>query len=120
MAETVNITATFAVKDAAGVSSPNKVIKDLSLSVAQVQSSSPMIIPGSTTDFSVPFAQITSAKRIYLETDQPVVVKFDQNTDTGFQWQGSGIISSGSTGISALFITTGATATTVEVAIAGD
>lgn len=120
MAETVKITATYAVQDAAGVSSPKHVIKDLNLVVTQVQTSSPMIIPGATVDFAVPFGQITSGKRIFLETDQPVIVKFNQNSDVGFEWQGAGIVPSGSTGISALFITTGATPTTVEVSIAGD
>ena len=118
--KTVKITATFAVVDAANVASPNKVIKDLNLTVAQVQTSDPMCIPGATSDFSVPFGQITAGKRIYLSTDQPVTVKFNQNTDVGFEWDGSGIVPSGSTGISALFITTGASATTVEVVVAGD
>lgn len=118
--KTVKITASFAVVDAANVASPNKTIKDLTLTVGQVQTSDPMCIPGTTTDFQVPFGQITSAKRIYLETDRAVTVKINQNTDTGFEWSGSGILSSGSTGITALYITTGATDTNVSVVVAGD
>ena len=102
--KTVKIQGSFGVVDASGVSSPNKTIRDLDLAVSQVQTSDPMCIPGSTTDFPVPFGQITSAKRIYLTTDQPVVVKVENIADTGFQWQGTGYFSSGSTGISNLYI----------------
>ena len=118
--KTVKITASFSVVDAASVASPNKVIKDLTLSVSQVQTSDPMCIPGSTTDFQVPFGQITSAKRIFLSTDQPVTVKINSNTNTGFEWEGAGIIPSGSTGISSVYITTGPTDTNVEIVVAGD
>jgi len=120
MAKTVKIQGSFAVEDAAGVSSPNKVLKDLDLTIGQVQSSDPMTISGSTTDFQIPFGAITSAKRIYLKTDQPVTLKIGLITETGFQWQGSGILSSGTTGIGDLYISTGATDTTVEVVVAGD
>ena len=118
--KTVKIQGTFAVVDAASVASPNKVLKDLDLVVGQVQTSDPMCIVGSTTDFSIPFGAITSAKRIYLKTDQPVTLKIDNIADTGFQWQGAGILTSGTTGISALYVTTGATDTNVEVVVAGD
>ena len=117
---TVKYQASFAIQDAAGVNSPNKSVRDLDLVVDQVQCSDPMIIPGNTTDFAVAFGQITVGRRVYLETDQEVTVKFNQNTDTGFPWLGSGVVPSGPTGISALFLTTGATATSVEIVVAGD
>jgi len=118
--KTVKITATFSVVNASNVASPNKNIKDLDLTVQQVQASDPLCIPAVTTDFEVPFAAITSAKRIFLYTDQEVTLKFNTNTAPGFAWQGSGIVPSGATGISAIFITTGGTATNVEVVVAGD
>ena len=118
--KTVKFQGSFAVVDAGGVSSPNKPIKDLTLTVSQGQSADPMCIPGATTDFSVPFGAITTAKRIYIKTDLPVTLKVNLNTETGFQWQGEGVLSSGSTGISALYISTGATDTNVEIVIAGD
>jgi len=118
--KTVKIQGTFGVQDAAGTSSPFKVFKDLTLVVGQVQSSDPMCITGTTADFVVPFGAITSAKRIYLNTDQPIILKIDNIGDTGFQWQGAGYLSSGTTGISNLYITTGATDTNVEVVVAGD
>lgn len=105
--------------DAGGVASPNKPIKDLSLTVGQVQCSDPMCIPGSTVDFSIPFGAITGGKRIYIKTDQSVVVKFNQNTDTGFSWKGEGVVPS-EEGITAIFITTGANDTNVEIVVAGD
>lgn len=118
--KTVKITGDFSVVDASNTASPRMVIKDLNLTVTQVQSSDPLCIPASETDFEVPFAGITSAKRIYLETDQEVTIKFNTNTAPGFAWQGAGIVPSGSTGISALYITTGGTATNVSIVVAGD
>ena len=78
-----------------------------------------MCIDGSTADFDVPFGAITSAKRIYLKSDQPITVKFNQNTDIGFSWNGEGVVPS-SVGITALYITTGANDTNVEIVVAGD
>jgi len=118
--KTIKFQGSFAVVDAAGVSSPNKPIKDLTQTVSQALSGEPMCVAGSTTDFAVPFGAITSAKRIYLKTDQPVTLKVGAITETGFEWQGEGVLSSGSTGISALFLTTGPTDTNVEVVVAGD
>ena len=120
MAKTVKWQGSFTTVDASNVASPNKVIKDLDLTVAQVQCSDPMQIPGGTTDFSVPFGQITVGRRIYLETDQEVTVKLNQNTDIGFPWQGAGVIPAGPTGITALFITTGGSTTEIQFYVAGD
>lgn len=117
--KTVKFTGTFAVVDSANVSSPNKPIKDITTTVGQVQSSDPMCIVGSSADFSVPFGAITLAKRIYIKTDQSVTIKFNQDTDLGFSWNGQGVVSS-SEGITALFITTGANDTNVEIVVAGD
>lgn len=117
---TVKFQGTFGVVDASNTTSPNKIIKDLDQTVGQVIGSEPMCIVGSTTDFVVPFGAITTAKRIYLKTDLPVTLKVDNIGDTGFEWQGEGVIPSGSTGISALYITTGATDTNVEFVICGD
>lgn len=117
--KTVKFQGTFAVHDAANVASPNKSIKDLTLVVGQVQSSDPMCIPGSQTDFVIPFGAITNAKRIYIKTDQEVTLKIQQNTDTGFPWSGEGVLSSAS-GIIGLWVTTGANDTNVEIVVAGD
>jgi len=117
--KTVKFQGSFAVVDAAGVASPNKAIKDITLVVGQVQSSDPMCVVGSTVDFSVPFGAITTAKRIYIKTDQEITLKVGLNTETGFLWSGEGVLSS-ATGIIALFITTGANDTNVEIVIAGD
>ena len=117
--KTVKFQGSFAVYDAGGVASPNKTIKDLTLVVGQVQSSDPMCIPGVSTDFPVPFGAITLAKRIYIKTDQSVTIKFNQNTDTGFSWKGEGVVSS-EDGVTAIFITTGANDTNVEIVVAGD
>lgn len=119
MPKTVKFQGTFALHDASNVASPNKAIKDLTLSVAQVQSGDPMTIAASTTDFSVPFGSIQGAKRIYIKTDQEVTIKFNQIGDTGFPWRGEGVVPSHS-GITGIWITTGPNATNVEIVIAGD
>ena len=117
--KTVKFQGSFSVQNAAGVNSPNKPIRDLDLVVDQVQASDPIDIPGSTTDYAIPFGQITVGRRIYLETDQEVTVKFNQNTDVGFPWLGVGVVPSGPTGITALYITTGPTDTCVHAVVTG-
>ena len=117
--KTVKFQGSFAIVDTSNVASPNKTIKDLDLAVTQVQSSECIEIPGGTTDYSVPFGLITVGRRLYLKTDFPVTVKFNQNTDIGFEWQGVGVVPSGATGISALYITPGASDTCVEVVVVG-
>jgi len=117
--KTVKFQGNFSVFDAGGTASPNKPIKDLTLVVGQIQSSDPMCIPGTSTDFVVPFGALTLAKRIYIKTDQSVTIKFNQNTDIGFSWKGEGVIPS-ENGVTAIFITTGANDTNVEIVVAGD
>lgn len=117
--KTVKYQGSFAVVDAAGVSSPNVSIKDLTLTVSQVQTSDPMCISANTVDFQIPFGAITSAKRILLDTDQSVTVKVNQNTDTGFSWNGLGVLPSAD-GITNLYISTGPNDTNVTVVVAGD
>lgn len=117
--KTVKIQATFAIQDATGVNSPNKIIKDLDLTISQVASGDPYCVSGSTVDFQVPFGAITNAKRVFLSTDNEVTVKINQQGDTGFPWKGSGILSSES-GITGIWITTGPNDTNVSVVIAGD
>lgn len=118
--KTVKFQGTFGVVDASNVTSPNKIIKDLDQTVGQAVSFGPICIPGATVDYDVPFATITTAKRIYLSTDLAVTVKVDNLADAGFEWQGTGVLPSGATGISALYITTSATDTNIELVIAGD
>lgn len=116
----IKISGAFTSVDSTGVSSPNKTLKELDTEVDQVFAAEPMRLAASTVDFSVPFGTITAARRIYLKSDQPITLKVNLNTETGFQWQGTGILPSGDTGISALFVSTGASITTLEVVIAGD
>jgi hypothetical protein len=117
--KTIKFQGSFAVYDAAGTASPNKIIKDVTTVVDQVQGSEPMCIPGSSTYFEIPFGAITLAKRIYIETDQSVTIKFNQNSDTGFSWKGEGVVSS-EDGITSLWMTTGPNDTNVEIVVAGD
>jgi hypothetical protein len=117
--KTVKFQGTFAVHDAANTASPNKPIKDLTLVVGQVQSSDPMCVAASTLNFPIPFGAITSAKRVYIKTDQEVTIKFNQIGDVGFPWRGEGVVPSAS-GITAIWLSTGPNLTNVEIVVAGD
>ena len=117
--KTVKFQGSFSVVDAAGVASPHKIIKDLDLTVAQVQTGDPLCIAAVQTDFVIPFGGITVGKKIFLSTDQEVTLKVNNIGDTGFPWMGTGVIPS-STGITNLYITTGPNATNVEVVVTGN
>lgn len=117
--KTVKIQGTFSVVDASGVPSPNKTIKDLDLQVSQVASGDPLCIPGGSMDFPFPLGSITLGKRVYLSTDQEVTVKLNNIADIGFPWKGAGFIPSES-GITGIWLTTGANDTVVEIIVAGD
>jgi len=118
--KTVKINGVFEVVDPTNVSSPREVIKDLTTQVTQVASYDPWCIPGSTTNLQISFGGVTLAKKVYLYTDQPVTLKLNQSTDTGFSFgPGDGFFSS-TLGITAVYISTGPNATNVTAIIAGD
>jgi hypothetical protein len=120
MAETVKINGVFEVVDSAGTSSPREVIKDISTQVGQVTDYDPWTIPGNTANQQITFGGVTLAKRLFIRTDQPVTMKFNQNTDTGFSFgPGDGFLSS-TNGITALYVSTGPNETNVTAIIAGD
>ncbi len=118
--KTVKINGVFAVVDAAQTESPRAVIKDVTTQVSQVANFGPWTIPGNTVNEDICLGGITLAKRVYIETDYAVTLKFNQDTDQGFSFgPGTGYLSSAN-GITGIFISTGANDTNVTVIVAGD
>ena len=120
MALTVKINAVFEVVDAAGTSSPREVVKDLSQQITQVADYDPWTVPGAAVNTQITFGGVTLCKRLFIRTDQPVTLKLNQSTDTGFSFgPGDGFLSS-TNGITALFVSTGPNPTNITAVIAGD
>jgi len=107
LALTVKINGVFEVVDSAGTSSPREVTKDVSQVVTQVADYDPWIVAGNVVNEQITFGGVTLCKRLFIRTDQPVTLKLNQSTDTGFSFgPGDGFLSS-TNGIIALFISTG-------------
>jgi len=71
-------------------------------------------------DKAVGFGGVTLAKRVFLRTNFPVMIKFDSLVAPAFSFgPGDGILMS-ENGITALFVTSGPNATELEAIIAGD
>lgn len=120
MALTVKINGTFEVVDSAGTSSPREVIKDNSQVVAQISDYDPWLVPGAAVNQQITFGGVTLCKRLFIRTDQPVTLKLNQSTDTGFSFgPGDGFLSS-TNGITGLFVSTGPNPTNVTAVVAGD
>jgi len=118
--KTVKYEGSWAIQNNAQVNENVKTIKDTSQQVSEVISASPMVIPGGSTNVSLPFGGVSLAKRVFLRTDQEVTLKIGQSTDQGFKFgPGDGTLPSTS-GIGAIFITTGPNDTSVEFVISGD
>jgi hypothetical protein len=120
MALTVKINGTFEVVDSAGTSSPREVIKDNAQQITQVSDYDPWTVAGSVVNQQITFGGVTLAKRLFLRSDQPVTLKLNQSTDTGFSFgPGDGFLSS-TNGITALYVSTGPNDTNLTVVVAGD
>jgi len=115
-AKTVKIQGTFEIIGADGTPEAKKVINSTSTFTEATQMF-PQTIPGSQTNISLNFGGVALAKRLYLKVSYPVTLKFNQNTDTGFSFgPGDGILMSDN-GITALFVSTGANPTDVELIV---
>lgn len=120
MPKTVKINGVFEVVDASTTVSPKAVMNEQNTQIGEVTNYAPWLVPGNSVNEQITFGGITLAKRIYLHTDQPVTLKFNQNTDVGFSFgPGHGIFSS-QDGITAIFVSTGPNPTNVTAIIGGD
>jgi len=118
-AKTVKINGTFQVYNAAATVEAQKILND-TLLVSEVTQHFPMVIAGGSMDKAVGFGGVTLAKRVFLRTNFPVMIKFDSLVAPAFSFgPGDGILMS-ENGITALFVTSGPNATELEAIIAGD
>ena len=119
MAKTVKIEGTFEVLNASSTIEAKKVTKIEEQHPCAVQHF-PAKIAASQTNAELPLGGVARAKKVFIRTDYEVTLKFNQQTDTGFPFgPGDGYFSSQS-GITAVFLNTGANETTVELIAVGD
>lgn len=117
--KTVKINGTFQIYNAAATVEAQKVIND-TLLVSEVTQHFPMVIAGGSMDSPVGFGGVTLAKRLFLRTNFPVMIKFDSIVAPAFSFgPGDGVLMS-ENGITALFVTAGPNNTELEAIIAGD
>src|SRR5277367_5290294 len=102
----VRIQGTFEIVNERGDVEAKKVFNDVR-PVTEASQVFPQTIPGNTLNLPISFGGVTLAKRIFLKTNFPVTVKFNQSTDTGFSVGVGDNILMSDNGITALFVSTG-------------
>ena len=118
MAKMVKVESSMEVRNAAQTVQAREIIKE-EISVNNVSHFLPQIIPPSTANLAIGFGGVTQGKRVWLSVSQEVTLKINNLLDTGFPFgPGSGYLPS-TTGITGLWITTGAVETEVSALIVG-
>lgn len=116
--KTVRVQGTFQVIGADGTPECTKNFNTI-IPVTEAAQVFPQTIPGLSTNVQISFGGVTLAKRIFLKTNFPVTVKFNQNTDVGCSVGVGDNILMSDNGITALFISTGPNPTDIEAIIVG-
>jgi hypothetical protein len=110
------VQSTFEIIAPDGTAEAKKVINNI-LPVTEATQIFPQTIAGAQTNVLMPFGSVGLAKRLYLRSNYPITVKFNQSSDTGFSFgPGDGFLMS-ENGITALYVSTGSNATDVEVIV---
>lgn len=115
--KTVTVSLTVSVKNPSNVEEAKRVIQ-ITDTQDQATQLFPQNIAPSTVNAQLALGGVTQAKWILLEIDQEVTIKVNQNTDTGFPAKGVVLLQSES-GITNVFVTTGANATCVNFIAVG-
>lgn len=119
MAKTVKVESVLEVRNAAQTVQAREVIKE-EISVEEATHHFPWKVAPATTDLSISFGGVAQGKRVWLSVSQEVTLKVNNITDAGFPFgPGSGYLPS-NTGITALYISTGANETEVSALIVGN
>lgn len=119
MSKTVKIQSTFEVLDASGNLDIRKVTRD-EITIEEGSAYFPVKIDPSTVDYPVNFEGVALGKRIFIRSDQTVMLKIENQGDVGFPFgPGDGWLPSG-TGITGMWITTGPAETRFEAIIVGE
>lgn len=117
-AKTVRIQGTFEIIAVDGTPECKKVFNN-TIQVTEASQVFPQTIPGNSTNVAISFGGVTLAKRVYLRTNFPVTVKFNQSTDTGCSVGVGDNFLMSDNGITALYISTGPNPTDVEAIVVG-
>jgi len=118
MAKTVKIQGSFEVINTAKTVEAKKVLND-EVSIDEATQLFPQKILASQTDVQLSMGGVAQAKRVFLRSSQEVTLKLNHSTDDGFPFgPGDGIFCS-YTGITAIYVTTGANDTELEAIITG-
>ena len=114
---TTEVQLSLKVKDA----SNTEIVRNIILSTTQNTQGTamfPQVIAGSSTNVALNLGGITQGKWLLIETDQEITVKLNNVTDTGFPVDGLLLVKS-DTGITGVFVSTGANETCVKLTIVG-
>lgn len=119
MPKTVVLNGTFEVKNASAQIEAKKVTKSEIVHEEATQHF-PFKLPGGSVETQINMGGVTQAKTIFLRVDQPVTLKLNQQTDTGFSFGPGDFWYEGSNGVIGVWVTTGANETLLEAIFAGD
>ena len=119
MPKTVILNGTFEIKNAAATIEAKKVTKS-EVQHDEATQHFPYKLQGGTIETQVSMGGVTQAKAMFLRVDQPVTVKLQQQTDTGFPFGPGDMWYESTDGITGVWITTGANETQLEAIFAGD
>jgi len=114
---TVEVVLTFKVKSPDNVDLATRVIQKTA-NLDQATQLFPQNIAASQSNVQLDLGGVTQAKWVLLEVDHEVTLKLNQNTDTGFPCSGVYLVESDS-GITSIFVSTGANATCVQLLAVG-
>ena len=119
MPKIVSLNGTFEVKNAAAQVEAKKVTKS-EVTHDEATQHFPFKLVGGTVETQINMGGVSQAKAMFLRVDQPVIVKLQQQTDTGFPFGPGDMWYESATGITGVWITTGANETQLEAIFAGD
>ena len=116
--KTIKFFGTLEISTADGTVECKKVINN-TLAITEAVQVFPQTIPGNSTNTQISFGGVQLAKRVFLRTNFPVTVKFNQNTDTGCSVGVGDNFLMSDNGITALYVSTGPNPTDIEAVIVG-
>lgn len=116
--KTVKVFGTFEIYAPDGTVECKKVINK-KIDVTEAAQVFPQTIPGSTTNLQISFGGVALAKMIFLRSNYPVTVKYNQSSDIGYSVGIGDNFLMSDNGITALYISTGPNPTDIEAVIVG-
>lgn len=119
MAKTVKMEGTFEVLNASKVVEAKKVTKD-EVQLPCAAQHFPTKVGANETNFELSLGGVAQAKAVFIRTNYEVTLKLNQQTDTGFPFgPGDGWLRS-SSGITGVWVNTGANETEIELVAVGE